>query len=103
MEPTLAKQPRKYTRRSDDERIADLEQKIADLRARKAQQEKKDDPVLKEIPKLQKRLLKFAQLAMDGQRPDLSNSAMAFHASLGRFLQGELKAPRSLPEIEEGQ
>ena len=32
MEPTLAKQPRKYTRRSDDERIADLEQKIAELK-----------------------------------------------------------------------
>jgi hypothetical protein len=47
---------RSYHRRSPDERIADLDKKIAELRSKQAAREKKDDPVLREIRKLQKSL-----------------------------------------------
>ena len=41
---------RSYRRRTDDERIADLEQRILELKTKKAVQKKRVDPVLKEIP-----------------------------------------------------
>ena len=66
---------RKYKRRSDDERIADLEHRIADLKARQAAKDRKDDPVMREIPKVQRRLRKFAQLAMNHNRPDIAQIA----------------------------
>jgi molecular chaperone GrpE (heat shock protein) len=81
---------RNYNRRSADERVAALEQRIAELKARQAAREKRDDPVVREIPKIQRRLRKFAQLAMDNQRPDIANSALAFMASMDRILRTEL-------------
>jgi len=80
---------RKYNRRSDEERIAELERRIADVKARQAAREKKDDPVLREIPKLQRQLRKFAQLALNHDRPDISNSIQAFNAGLERILRSE--------------
>jgi molecular chaperone GrpE (heat shock protein) len=81
---------RNTNRRSADERVAALEQRIAELKARQAAREKRDDPVVREIPKIQRRLRKFAQLAMDNQRPDIANSALAFMASMDRILRTEL-------------
>ena len=92
---------RRYSRRSDDERIADLERRIADLKSKQVSIQKKDDPVLREIPKLQRRLRKFAQLAMDHNRPDISNSIMAFSAGMDRILHSELNARRPQPGFEE--
>lgn len=91
MEPPTETRPqnRKYNRRSDEERIAELERRIADVKARQAAREKKDDPVLREIPKLQRRLRKLAQLAMDHDRADISNSIQAFNAGLERILHSE--------------
>ncbi len=83
---------RGYRRRSDDERIADLERRIADLKAKQVAKEKKDDPILREIPKIQRRLRKFAQVAMNHQRPDIANSITAFVAGLERILRSELQA-----------
>jgi len=95
---------RKYTRRSDEERIAELESRIAELREKQALKSKKDDPVLREIPKVQRRLRKFAQLAMDNGRPDIANSITAFTAGLERTLRDELKKagrePAPAPEAE---
>ena len=93
---------RKYHRRSDEERIADLEKRIAELKAKQALRDKKEDPVLREIPKLQRQLRKFAQLAMDHQRPDISNSIWAFSTALDRILRSEMtNAPRPTPPIED--
>ena len=93
---------RNYRRRSDDERIADLERRIDELKTKQATKKKLEDPVLKEIPKVQRRLRKFAQFAMDHNRPDIANSATAFTASLDRILRSELNqgARRPTPPIE---
>ena len=79
-----------HQRRSAAERVADLEQKIAALKARQIAREKKDDPLLREIKKLQKSLKRFIQLAHDHKRPDVANSAMGFRAMLERILVAEL-------------
>ncbi len=94
---------RHYNRRTEDERIADLDRRIADLKARQATREKKDDPVLREIPKIQRRLRKFAQLAMDHNRPDISNSILAFNAGMERLLHSEIAATprRAASGVEE--
>ena len=76
---------RKYQRRSDEQRIADLENRIAELKAKAAEREKKTDPVIREIPKVQRRLRKFAQLAMERSRPDIANTTTAFAAALERY------------------
>jgi len=95
------KSPRQYRRRSEEERIADLEQRIEELKAKQKAQEKKQDPVLKEIPKIQKRLRKFAQFAMDNNRPDIANSATAFNSSLERILRSEMAPKPAPPALEE--
>ena len=93
---------RKYHRRSDEERIADLEKRIAELKAKQALRDKKDNPVLREIPKLQRHLRKFAQLAMDHSRPDISNSTWAFTTALERILSSETTpSSRPTPPIED--
>lgn len=83
---------RSYHRRSAAERVADLDKKIADLRAKQAAREKKDDPVLREIQKLLKRLKRFVQHAHDHKRPDVANSVMGFKSMLERILASELGA-----------
>ena len=84
---------RKYHRRSDEERIAELEAKIADIRAREKAKENRASAVVRDIPKVQKRLQKFAQLAMDHQRPDIANSVTAFVMTLDRFAEKRTEAP----------
>ena len=83
---------RSYHRRTADERVADLDKKIAELKARQAARDKKDDPVLREIKKLLTRLKKFIQHAHDHKRPDVANSVMAFKSMLERILTTELGA-----------
>lgn len=94
---------RKYHRRSDDERIAELEARIADLRAKQVAKERRIDPVLKEIPRIQRRLRKFVQLATNNQRADIANSTTAFIAGLERTLRSELNgaASRPVPPLED--
>lgn len=106
MESTVKpkKGPRQYHRRSDDQRIADLEHRIEELKAKQTAKKKEQDPVLKEIPKVQRRLRKFAQFAMDHNRPDIANSTTAFTSSLERILRSEVsvQAPRlAAPDDEE--
>ena len=69
---------RKYHRRSDEELIAEYETKIRDLEHRVQAKERPDAVVIKELPKFRRQLAKFSQLCMDNQRPDLSNSILAF-------------------------
>lgn len=87
---TKSKMPRSYQRRSADQRVADLEKKIAALKSRQIARAKKDDPLLREIRKLQKSLRRFIQLAHDHKRPDVANGAMGFKAMLERILSAEL-------------
>ena len=83
---------RSYHRRSADQRIADLEQKIAQLKSKQTARDKKEDPVLREIQKLLKRLKRFVQHAHDHKRPDVANSVMGFKSMLERILATELGA-----------
>jgi len=80
---------RSYQRRSADQRVAELQKKIAELKAKQAAREKKDDPVLRELQKLMKRLKSFVQHAHDHKRPDIANSVMGFKAMLERILASE--------------
>lgn len=83
---------RSYHRRSAQERVADLEKRITDLKAKQVARDKKDDPVLREIQKLLKRLKRFVQHAHDHKRPDVANSVMGFKSMLERILADELGA-----------
>jgi hypothetical protein len=77
---------RKYNRRSADERIADLQSKIDDLQKKVEASARPDLAVIRDIPRVQQRLRKFAQLAINYGRDDLANSTMAFVAGLDRTL-----------------
>ncbi len=86
---------RKYTRRTEEDRILELENRIQLMKAKIVERNQKDSPLMKELPKLQGRLRKFADLAMECGRADISNSTVAFSAGIGRSLtpdQSELKS-----------
>lgn len=76
---------RNYHRRSEDERIADLQEKIQKIKSRAEMKERKGSPVLREMTKLQRTLRKFAQTALDHGRSDLALSTEAFVAGLDRI------------------
>ena len=83
----MAAEKRSYTRRSDEERIVELERKLEGMKHRVSQKRRADSPVLRDIPRVQRRLQRFVQLAMDHDREDLANSTMAFMAGLDRVLR----------------
>jgi phage shock protein A len=105
MDSVIPDMRRSYNRRSAQERVADLERKIAELKAKQVAREKKDDPVLREMQKLLQKLKNFVQLALDNNRPDIANSALGFKSMLERIIQAELGASREedsdLPDDEE--
>ena len=76
---------RTYNRRSDDELIAEMEAKIADLRKKIEAKTRPDQDLLSEIPRLVRRLRSFAQQAMQCGRSDIANSTMAFMAGIERM------------------
>jgi hypothetical protein len=83
-------------RRSDEERIAALQAKIEMLRSKAVEAARPDQIVLREAPKLHKKLREFAQLAHDHGRNDVANSIVAFMAGLDRMIQ-ELPEPTRRP------
>lgn len=85
---------RSYQRQSDDIRIAELEQKIAHLRERMQQKQRKDGPVLKEFRKVQKVLRHFALTAHENTRQDIGNMVEAFCAGLERQVELLPEEPR---------
>lgn len=85
---------RTLLRRSDEQRIADLESKIAGLQRKLVEQQRTDTPVLHEASKLAKRLREFAALAQQHGRDDAASSAIAFLAGLDRMLQHEAEPRR---------
>ncbi len=76
---------RTYNRRSEDQRIADLQAKIQKIKERMESKQRKDSPVLREVARVQRFLRKFAQTAQDHGRSDLSMSTEAFVAGLERL------------------
>ena len=96
---------RSYNRRTDEERIQELKHRIAQLQTRLESKERPDKAVLKEIPKVQRRLRKFIQLALDHGRQDIANSTLAFVAGLERHLadDGALRRSRTREEVEEAE
>jgi hypothetical protein len=77
---------RAYNRRSEDQRIADLEAKIHRIKTRMELRQRKDSPVLREVSRVQKVLRRFAQTAQDHGRADLAMSTQAFAAGLDRLV-----------------
>ena len=73
---------RSYNRRTDEELISALEDQIKQIEERKQAKLRRDSPVLKEVPKIKRKLGSFAQLCMDHDRNDLVNTVMAFLATL---------------------
>jgi hypothetical protein len=77
---------RSYNRRSEDQRIADLQSKIHRIKERMEMKQRKDSPVLREVTRVQRLLRKFAQTAQDHGRADLAMSTQAFAAGLDRLV-----------------
>ncbi len=78
----MSKRP--YTRRSEEEKIAELEAKIVELKQRSELKQRKDGPVLKELRKVKKTLGRFVQTSYDCERSDLATMTEAFLAGLER-------------------
>lgn len=89
-------------RRSDEEQIAALQAKIEFLREKAQQAARTDQAVLREAPKLHKRLREFAQLANDNGRGDIANSVVAFIAGLDRMITAPPEPPRRVPSRRPG-
>jgi hypothetical protein len=85
---------RPYNRRSEEERIEELAARIEHLKQRMEQKQRKDGPVLKEMPKLRKALVRFSEIAMECERADLSMSTQAFLAGLERTVGDVPDEPR---------
>ncbi|HEV8112788.1 MAG TPA: hypothetical protein VGR31_08425 [Planctomycetota bacterium] len=77
---------RSYNRRSEDQRIADLQAKIQKIKERMENKQRKDSPLLREVARVQRVLRKFAQTAQDHGRADVSMSTEAFVAGLERLV-----------------
>ena len=69
---------REYNRRTDEERLSELESQLEKLKGKVQQQQRPDAPVLEEIEKVKKVLNKFSQTCADHGRTDMANSVMAF-------------------------
>lgn len=95
---------RSYQRRSEDERIKDLEEKVAQLRLKLENKQRKDQPVLKEYKRVQKVLQRFAGIAHQNARADIGNMIDAFTAGLARQVELVPDEPRrrSRASAEEG-
>lgn len=95
---------RKYNRRSEEERIAELEGRINEIKTRLESKKRKDSPLLKQAPKLQKRLRDFAALAMKCNRTDVYNTVVAFVAGLDRVVNPDQEDLRDWnTEVEEDE
>jgi hypothetical protein len=77
---------RTYTRRTEDDRIRELEAKLEEVKARLEERKRMDTPLLREWMKARKVLRAFQQTATDSGRSDLALSAEAFAAGLERSI-----------------
>lgn len=84
---------RTYTRRTDEERIQELESKLEEARAKLEEQRRRDSPILRELTKVQRALRTFSEVCRENRRLDLSNSAQAFSVQIARECEPESAAP----------
>lgn len=104
---TNSTEKRVYRRRSDDERIADLERQIHVERERLKKKEAAErakrelNPAVKKIPQLAKHLQNFSQLAVDHGRLDLSNMVTMFLVGLQRIHGEETEQAHGPAELTE--
>lgn len=85
---------RKYRRRTEEERIKELESRIEELKSRMDARKREVSPLQKQIPRLQKRLRDFAALAAECGRTDVYNTTIAFLAGLDRVLNPDQETLR---------
>jgi sugar-specific transcriptional regulator TrmB len=85
---------RTYNRRSTEERIADYQRQIEELRQRKERREREDVELTRGYEKLHKALAAFIQLAHNRGRADISNMVQAFTAGLQRQVHMSVEEPR---------
>ena len=85
---------RAYRRRSDQERINELEEKLQHMKQRVERRQRVDSPVLRDLPRVQRKLKKFAELALEHGRDDLANSTLAFVAGLDRMKDAQVDPPK---------
>lgn len=78
LSPTKLMTKREYNRRTDAERLSELESQLEKLKSKVQQEQRSDAPVLKEIKKVKTALNKFSQICADHGRTDITNSVMAF-------------------------
>jgi septal ring factor EnvC (AmiA/AmiB activator) len=78
LSPTKLMTKREYNRRTDAERLTELESQLEKLKSKVQQEQRSDAPVLKEIKKVKTALNKFSQICADHGRTDITNSVMAF-------------------------
>lgn len=69
--------PTTRKRRSEDELIAELQAKIADIEKRKRLREVKASPLVKDFERFRKHADRFIQACADEDRTDISNSVLA--------------------------
>lgn len=78
---------RSYSRRTEEQRIQDLEAKLAEIKAKLESKKEQDSPLHREWAKAHRGLVKFIQVATDNARVDLALSAEAFAAGIQRSIR----------------
>lgn len=88
---------RHYHRRTDEERLQELQKKLEEMqnkvKEREAKQRPEPSPVVKKIPRVIKSLREFGAFAHLNGRLDLYNSTTAFVAMLDRTYHEEMDVP----------
>ena len=87
---------RSYSRRTPEQRLHDLEAKLAEARAKLESEKERNSPLRRDWIKAQKALRNFIQTATSEGRSDLALSAEAFTAGTDRSigLSAEDLSPR---------
>lgn len=87
---------RSYTRRTPEDRLRELEAKLATAKAKLEADKERDSPINREWQKVSKLLRKFIQTASDAGRTDIALSVQAFAAGIERSIRmtPEDQAPR---------
>jgi hypothetical protein len=75
---------RTYTRRTDEDRIRDLEAKLAQVKAKLEAKETKNSPLQRAFARAQRVLRKFEEVATESGRTDVALSIQAFTAGIER-------------------
>lgn len=67
---------RKYTRRTEDDKIAELHEKIRAVEERMKRKEVAESPLRKDFERFKKHAAKFTQACVDADRSDIANTVL---------------------------